>query len=121
MASAGELLFKSNIKSLGLPVPESEYRFKGFCGKRRWRFDFAYPDLKVAIEIEGGVYTKGRHTRGKGYEADCEKYNTATAMGWRIFRFTTGMVKSGEAALAIERFLLDQKSDDKQLINSVAR
>ncbi|RCS70155.1 hypothetical protein [Vibrio casei] len=121
MASIGEKLFLSHINSLGLAAPESEYRFKGLCGKRRWRFDFAYPDLMLAIEIEGGVYAKGRHTRGKGYEQDCEKYNAATAMGWRVFRFTTGMVKSGEAVSVIEGLLVNQKSDKSRLIKSVMR
>ncbi|EKO3894347.1 hypothetical protein P0F23_001752 [Vibrio metschnikovii] len=111
MPSVGEKIFISHVKSLGLCVPEPEFRFKGLCGKRRWRFDFAYPDLMIAIEIEGGIYTKGRHTRGKGYEADCEKYNTATAMGWKVFRFTTGMVNSGQAVSVIEKILKSHKSE----------
>ena len=58
-----------------------------FHPTRRWRFDFAITDRRIAIEIEGGVFSQGRHTRGIGFVNDCEKYNTATAMGWRIFRF----------------------------------
>lgn len=63
----------------------AEYRF---YDKRRWRFDFAIPSRKIAIEIEGGVWTNGRHTRGKGYIGDMEKYNFAALLGWRILRFT---------------------------------
>ena len=63
----------------------TEYRFSP---PRRWRFDFAIPSEKIAIEIEGGVFTGGRHTRGVGYLKDIEKYNTATSLGWRVLRFT---------------------------------
>ena len=59
-----------------------------FHPTRRWRFDYAIPSAMVAIEVEGGAYTQGRHTRGKGFEADIEKYNTAEAMGWHVLRVT---------------------------------
>ncbi|MGL5914018.1 MAG: hypothetical protein ACRCZB_07615 [Bacteroidales bacterium] len=59
-----------------------------FHPTRRWRFDFAIIEQKIAIEVEGGVWTNGRHTRGKGFIGDMEKYNTATAMGWRVLRVT---------------------------------
>jgi len=61
----------------------SEYRFHEV---RRWRFDFAWPDALVALEIEGGVWSGGRHTNPKGFIADCEKYNTALSMGWSVIR-----------------------------------
>lgn len=59
-----------------------------FHPTRKWRFDYAIPAAMVAIEVEGGAYTQGRHTRGRGFEADMEKYNTAEAMGWHVLRFT---------------------------------
>ena len=59
-----------------------------FHPTRKWRFDFAVPSLMIAIEIEGGVYSRGRHTRGKGYINDMEKYNAAQLLGWQVFRFT---------------------------------
>lgn len=59
-----------------------------FHPERKWRFDFAFPSRMVAVEIDGGVHTGGRHTRGKGYEKDCEKLNAATSMGWRVLRLT---------------------------------
>lgn len=62
-----------------------EFRFHE---KRKWRFDYAIPDMMIAVEVEGGAFTQGRHTRGKGFIADIEKYNTATSMGWRLFRTT---------------------------------
>lgn len=60
-----------------------EFRFHP---TRRWRFDYAMPEHKIAVEVEGGVWTGGRHTSPKGFLGDIEKYNTATAMGWRILR-----------------------------------
>lgn len=72
----------------------TEYRFDKI---RRWRFDLAWPALKVAFEKEGGVYTGGRHTRGKGYESDCAKYNAAAIQGWLLIRATVDMIESGLA------------------------
>ncbi len=55
---------------------------------RKWRFDYAIPEHKIALEVEGGVWSGGRHTRPQGFLGDIEKYNTATLMGWRVFRTT---------------------------------
>lgn len=55
---------------------------------RKWRFDYAIPEHKIALEVEGGVWTGGRHTSSVGFLKDMEKYNTATLMGWRVFRTT---------------------------------
>lgn len=66
-----------------------EYRFHK---KRRWLFDFAEPKTRVAIECEGGVWSKGRHTRGAGFIEDCIKYNQATSDGWQVYRLATGMI-----------------------------
>lgn len=57
-----------------------------FHPTRKWRFDYALPEHKIAVEVEGGVWTGGRHTSPKGFLNDMEKYNTATLMGWRVFR-----------------------------------
>lgn len=57
-----------------------------FHPTRRWRFDYAIPAHKIAVEVEGGVWTGGRHTSPKGFLNDMEKYNTATVMGWRVLR-----------------------------------
>jgi very-short-patch-repair endonuclease len=77
-----------------LPKPEAEFRFHP---TRRWRFDWAFRAESLAVEIEGGAWVGGRHTRGAGYVKDLEKYNCATLLGWRILRFTPQQVKSGEA------------------------
>jgi len=63
-----------------------EYKF---LHDRRFRFDIAIPGEMVAVEFEGGVFTSGRHTRGKGYSRDAKKYNLAVRHGWRLFRYTT--------------------------------
>jgi very-short-patch-repair endonuclease len=62
-----------------------EYKFHPV---RKWRFDYAVPAHKIAIEVEGGAWTHGRHTRPQGFINDIEKYNAATLLGWRIFRTT---------------------------------
>jgi very-short-patch-repair endonuclease len=61
-----------------------EYRFHP---ERKWRFDFAMPHFKVAIEVDGSIWTSGRHTRGSGWVKDTEKLNLACCMGWRMLRF----------------------------------
>lgn len=60
-----------------------EHRFHQI---RKWRFDWAITEYKIAIEEEGGIWSGGRHTRGKGFIGDMEKYNTATAIGWKVIR-----------------------------------
>lgn len=60
-----------------------------FHPDRKWRFDYAIPSHKVAIEIDGAVWTMGRHNRPEGYINDMEKLNTAASMGWLVLRFTT--------------------------------
>lgn len=63
---------------------QREYKFHP---ARKWRFDFADPERKIAVEIDGGVFVKGRHSRGAGYRSDCEKLNAAAALGWRVFKY----------------------------------
>lgn len=83
-----------HIRGQKLPKPEQEHRFHA---TRKWRFDFAWPEKKVAIEVEGGIWSGGRHTRGKGFEGDCCKYNTAALEGWTVLRVTGSHIKSGQA------------------------
>ncbi len=87
------------IRVAGLPEPEREYKFHA---ARRWRFDFSWPARKVAVEVEGGTWTRGRHTRPEGFEGDCEKYNSAALAGWFVYRFTAEMIASGAALTTIE-------------------
>ena len=59
-----------------------------FHEDRRWQFDFCYPDLKLAFEVEGGIWRRGggAHSSGLAILRDIEKYNAATLLGWRVFR-----------------------------------
>jgi very-short-patch-repair endonuclease len=82
--------------------PVREHRFHP---TRRWRFDFAFLEQKVAVECEGGIWTRGRHTRGAGVREDMSKYNSAVALGWRVFRFDADTVKSGQAIKFVTEFL----------------
>jgi very-short-patch-repair endonuclease len=91
-----------HIKAAGLPTPEREVRF---APPRRWRFDLAYVPQRIAIEVDGGTYIQGRHSRGAGYANDCRKRNAATIAGWTVLNFTTEMVVSGEALAQIEQAL----------------
>lgn len=88
---------------LGLgPMAKGAVREHRFSPPRRWRFDIAWPELFVAVEIEGGVWTGGRHVRGLGYENDLRKYNAANRLGWHVFRYTPKMVLDGDARLELE-------------------
>jgi very-short-patch-repair endonuclease len=73
-----------------------------FDATRRWRFDFAHEGARVAIEINGGVWSGGRHVRGAGYLRDREKVNTATLAGWRVFELGTGQVTPDAVQRIIE-------------------
>lgn len=88
------------IKAVGMNVPEREYRFHP---TRRWKFDFYWPSLKVACEVEGGVWVRGRHNRPQGFISDCEKYNEAALMGICVIRVTDKHIKSGVAIEMLER------------------
>jgi len=77
-----------------LPKPVTEYRFHP---TRKWRFDIAWVDRKLAVEVDGGVYVQGGHTRGKAYEGDREKDAEAMLLGWRILRVTPNLIRSGDA------------------------
>lgn len=85
-------------KVAGLPAPETEVRV---CRDRKWAFDYAWSPWRIACEVEGGVFTDGRHTRGLGYTEDCEKYNQAAISGWLVIRATTAMVADGRALAAL--------------------
>lgn len=75
-----------------------------FHPTRRWRFDFAMPELLIGIEVEGLVPTGlGAHQTLAGVNRDCEKYNAAQLLGWMVLRFTGAQIRSGEALVVIER------------------
>ena len=85
-----------------LPDPEREYRFHD---TRKWRFDFAWPEQKVAIELHGATYSNGRHNRGTGMRNDADKVNAAQLMGWLTLTFTSDHLKDGTAMQHVKEAL----------------
>lgn len=105
-----DILMLEDLGELQLGQVSTEYRFEP---SRRWKFDFAITEVKLAVEIEGGIspfarfhpeWKTMRHQTGKGAADDCEKYATAVASGWTLFRFTTGMVKNGSASMFLRKW-----------------
>lgn len=82
------------IMAEGLPRPEREWPF---MPGRKFRFDFAWPSIRVAVEVQGGTWAGGSHVRGQQYENDCVKLCEAIKHGWRVLWFTTDMVNDGRA------------------------
>ena len=101
MSDLEELLGQQN-KLSGRPSLAREFRFHS---RRRRRFDFARPRHKIAVEIDGGIYIRGRHVWGSGFKRDAEKDNDAVSAGWRVLHFTPRHVKSGLAVQVIEGLL----------------
>lgn len=100
-----DVLFVVALAKAKLPTPHREYRFHD---TRLWRFDFAWPQQSVALEVDGGIWRQGRHTRGAGWLKDTEKLNTAAAMGWRLLRCTPQMLHTPEL-LATLRLALEYR------------
>ena len=92
----------SYFKEMKLPYCVEEF---SFCEGRKFRFDFAWPDYRIALEVEGSVWTQGRHTRGSGFVKDMEKYNEAACLGWRIIRCTPDQVCMMDTVNLIRRAL----------------
>jgi very-short-patch-repair endonuclease len=114
--------FLEQVLDAGLPEPVREYQFdRPVDGKkrRRWRADMAWPDKRVMVEIEGGVWggkycykckqrAAGRHNNPAGFEKDCEKYGHGFAQGWRLLRVTSKMIKSGLGIALLAQFFQEE-------------
>lgn len=99
--SPGEETLAAHLTAYKIPF-EREYKFHPL---RKWRFDFCFPEHKIAVEVEGGSYTGGRHQTTIGFEKDLIKYNAAARLGWLVFRYTTRLVKTGVAVAEIGEIL----------------
>ena len=95
-------VFLALLRREGLPVPDTEYRFHP---TRRFRLDFAWPDYRLGLEVDGGVWTGGKHGRGTGIVKDQEKTNEAAALGWRILRVTPANLVSTQTVRWIRESL----------------
>ena len=104
IVSEGESTLSIQLKALKIGF-EQEFKFHH---KRNWKADFHIIGKKILVEVEGGIWSGGRHTRGKGYIGDMEKYNSATMMGYQVIRFSTEQVKSGLAIQQIEKMVGDR-------------
>ncbi|WP_445403247.1 DUF559 domain-containing protein [Acinetobacter vivianii] len=103
--SEGELILMRDLRALGIGF-EPEYKFHP---TRKWRADFLISNTRILIEVEGGIWSQGRHTRGTGYIGDMEKYNAAAILGFQVLRFSTQQVKSGLAVQQIEQLVRGKK------------
>lgn len=86
-----------HLRALGLIGVKREYQFHP---TRKWRFDFALPEIKVAVECQGGIFTYGGHNRGAFMLKEYEKLNTAAEMGWRVLFAGTSKTLSGPGEVA---------------------
>jgi hypothetical protein len=112
MTSQAETLLAVQLEQAGIPF-EREYRF---APPRKWRADFAivHPDAtrprlpgfyQILVEIDGGGWVQGRHTRGSGFEKDAEKASAAAILGYRVIRCTPAQVNDGRALSWIRQAL----------------
>lgn len=97
-----ELMLLNRIQRTGLPEPKLQH--PAIPG-RDFRFDLCWPAQRVAVEVQGGIWVNGAHSRGSGVERDCTKYCLAAAAGWRVLPVTKSMIQSGEAVRLIAQAL----------------
>jgi hypothetical protein len=101
-------MFEAMCLAHGIKKPDREVRFHEV---RQWRFDFAWGQhyheafRRVALEVDGGVWTSGRHVRGKGFISDMEKMNEAQLAGWLVLRCTPQDIESGAVFELLKRAL----------------
>ena len=88
-----QLAFEREFSDIKAWEADYQERYAKSKRSKRYRLDFAHPDSRTGVEIQGGVYNRGRHVTGSGYERDCRKYNLAYTSGWTIFLLTSQMAK----------------------------
>jgi len=100
------------VQLLGdLPSPTPQYRF---APPRRFRFDFAWPQCRAAVEMEGIISAKSRHLTIGGYSKDCEKYNLAAEKGWRVLRYTILHLRNDPVTMFAQiRRVIERTNDDQ--------
>lgn len=96
-----EALLAAQLRAVKAPPFIREHRFHA---ERMWRWDFCWPERKVAVEINGGG-ERGAHMRYHGYRNDMAKLNAGALLGWAVYWFDGKMVEEGEALTTIEQAL----------------
>jgi hypothetical protein len=80
-------MIASICQGFGIPAPVVEFRH---IPGRRFRLDYAWPDHRIGLEVQGGIWTRGKHSRGAGQKIDMEKNNLGILNGWRVFQCVPG-------------------------------
>jgi very-short-patch-repair endonuclease len=80
-----------------LPRPVMQHKFHP---SRKWRWDFCWPEEKLAVEIQGGSFVAGGHNRAPQQQKDYEKQRAAVALGWRVLPYNTIDMKDPEAVVS---------------------
>lgn len=80
-----------------------EYRFNS---ARKWRADFCIPRFKILIEIMGGTWAQGKHSRGAGQRNDYEKNNSAVALGYTCLYYSSDMIRDNPGQILDDVLLL---------------
>ena len=88
-----QLILEREFSDISAWEKDYQERYSRSKRSKRYRLDFAHPFSCTGVEIQGGVYNRGRHVTGSGYERDCKKYNLAYTSGWTIFLLTSTMAK----------------------------
>ncbi|WP_342051346.1 MULTISPECIES: hypothetical protein [unclassified Cupriavidus] len=103
-----EAVFEQQLRATFGREPQPVFRWQTehrFALPRLYRFDFAWPSLLIAVELEGGIWNGGRHTQARGFIEDARKYNLAAEIGWTVLRYPGTLVNSGEAVAQTEQML----------------
>ncbi len=100
------IVFLGLIRDAGVPAPVGEVKFAlDADDPRKFALDYAWPEAKLGVEVEGGVWSGGSHGRGSGILRDMEKQNIAVVLGWRILRFTPSHLVYPDTVALIQRAL----------------
>lgn len=102
-ATLGKRWWVAYFGAYGLPAPELEHQFA--LPERGWRLDLAWPDWKIGVEINGGIWAGLPSHTGRGHVRDMEKINAAQARGWVIVQVLPSQVKSAELVLLVRQVL----------------
>ena len=102
-----ETSIRLQLTSAGLFVPEGQELT--FHPTRKWRFDFAWPEYGLALEVHGGIFTSGRHSKVRGQLSDMEKASEAAVLGWRLLVVSAREVHNGAALDLVKRAVATAK------------